>query len=168
MDLTSHLHIPLSRERAKRIFAELDEDGSFSIERDEFRKGIILLLREVTEVALDSLGLSWRVLAKMLVALGVWLLLLLAFILLGIEAMSTGNTFGCVDLPAESAGSTCPPHSSLPSVLSAVVNSLLPVAGGIGLSASSDTSALAKKRTEKAGVLTEKVKKALKAFQPKD
>jgi hypothetical protein len=143
VDMTRHMNLPLSMPKLKGIFAELDKDGSFTLSREEFRAGMKKLLSEVVSAALERLKLGWGSIVTKLLGLAVVLVLLLLFILLGVQAMSTGTTFG------------------------AVVNAGMPVAGGMGLAASSGDGDIKQKLKEKAEWVATKVKEAISSFQPK-
>jgi hypothetical protein len=145
---TNNAAIPLSNERAKRIFAALDTGGAGGnddvLNRAEFKAGINILLGEITHAALAAIGLSWEALTHGIVVLAILLFIVLAFILLGVRAMSTGGSFG------------------------AMINSLMPLGGAGALAVSTDPSTIAKQLGEKATALKERIAEAIHSLQPKE
>jgi len=94
MDVLKYLNMPLSQNVALRIFSECEKDGV--IGPDEFEKCMHLVESKVGDKVLTSMGLSTQTLVLAFLGLSFILLLLFAFIFLGIGAFTTGNTFEAV------------------------------------------------------------------------
>ena len=100
----------MTKERQLEIFSQFDADGNTRLSINEFYKAIRHIRRTISTEAIGTLSLSWKTMARTIVV-GVFILLLLfAFIFLGISGFTTNTTLGTV------------------------VNSILPIfAGGIVL-----------------------------------
>lgn len=83
-----------TQERLLELFAKFDEDGSCQMNLEEFEAAMNYIRQEISEGAMNQLGLSRRNLARMfLVSLSI-LLCLFAFIFLGIIGFVGVSRFG--------------------------------------------------------------------------
>merc|ERR1711881_567169 len=107
-ELLRHCNLDLSRERAKRLFVELDHSTSnYQLDKPEFREGMVRLQDELTEAAMSSVGLSRQAVIRGTIGVAIALLLVIGFMLAAAGALTGGGAF------------------------SAVVNSALPMTGGL-------------------------------------
>ncbi len=108
-ELCKYMGLFLNRETLLQLYAEADENDNNNIEFEEFQLAINLLKKQVGNDALGMMGLSRQDLMQVLIIAGCFLLLLFAFIFVGVTAFSTADGF------------------------SAVINSILPAAAGLGM-----------------------------------
>ena len=108
-ELCKYMGLFLNRETLLQLYAEVDENNSNSIEFEEFELAINLLKRSVVNEALAIQGFTRQDLIQMLLVAGLFLLMLFAFIFVGVSAFSTADGF------------------------SAVINSILPAVAGLSV-----------------------------------
>jgi len=90
------LNINISRQKAIDIFAKVDEDRDCTLNFEEFSNAISALEHEMTENSLDSMGFTMHAILAT-IAGGVAVLgILFAFIFMGVQAFTTGTTFGSI------------------------------------------------------------------------
>lgn len=140
-ELLRHCNLDLSRERAKRLFVELDHStGNYQLDKPEFREGMVRLQDELTEAAMSSVGLSRHAVIRGTIGVAIALLLVIGFMLAAAGALTGGGAF------------------------SAVVNSALPMTGGLSFASMTDSGQKAVKAVkERAGMLAGKVKAVIAA-----
>lgn len=105
-------HMPgmqVSHSRAIQVFSRCDAANKGALDAGEFVKAMKLLEQSVSEDALARSGLSQGKILAAFASVSATLLALFAFIFLGIQAFTTGSSFG------------------------AVINSMIPLASGAGL-----------------------------------
>ncbi len=108
-ELCKFLHLHLTREEAARVFALADASSTGGIDRNEFAGTLQIIAHRVVAQVLERLHISPEYLVFFFVYTVTALFLLLAFIFTGIFAFATGTDFG------------------------AVVNSMMPIGGGVCL-----------------------------------
>ena len=108
-ELCKFLHLHLTREEAARVFALADASSTGGIDRNEFAGTLQIIAHRVVAQVLERLHISPEYLVFFFVYTVTALVLLLAFIFTGIFAFATGTDFG------------------------AVVNSMMPIGGGVCL-----------------------------------
>ena len=98
--LAKRLNIDLTDHRINEIFASFKKSGTSTSDEDlneeEFAKALQYLDNKNTNMTLESLGISKSMLIFPLISLIIILLLLFAFIFLGIQGFAIGSSFGSV------------------------------------------------------------------------
>lgn len=111
-----YLGISISEHAALELVARVG-DGTGMLDREEFKTAVERLRDGVAVDALTAMGLSRNTLLRAFAFAVAVLLFMLVFVFCGVAAFATGGAFG------------------------AVVNSVIPLAVGLGVSAGSDTGA---------------------------
>lgn len=78
----------LNKEILTQLYAEADENDNNNIDKDEFKVAISVLKKKVGNDALEMMGLTRRQLVQVLLVAAFFLLLLFAFIFMGVSAFS--------------------------------------------------------------------------------
>jgi hypothetical protein len=94
-DMLKYLNLPLSQNKALRIFSEVQK-GDGTVGENEFTTALSMLEEKVANRVLGMMGFSTYTIAGGLLALIFMLALIFSFIFLGIGAFSTGSTFEAV------------------------------------------------------------------------
>ena len=110
-ELCKYMGLFLNRETLLQLYAEADENNNNHIEFDEFAHSIDVLKGQIGKDALGVMGLTKEELIQMLIIAGAFLLMLFAFIFVGVTAFSTSDGF------------------------SSVINSILPAVAGLSMGA---------------------------------
>ncbi len=113
-ELTKHMGLFLEKKEVKKLFKKADSSGNGEIEFNEFEKALQLIRKEVADMAINTLGVSFSVLLQALVVSVLFLLLLFVFIFIGISVFGSPTTF------------------------SSVINSALPALAGVAVSSKRD------------------------------
>lgn len=114
MELTHHMRLDLSREKALHIFSQVDRDQTNELSLSEFAEAVEHVELEVAKKALELMGLSRSTLLSGSAASVGTLLMLFGFVLVGAAVFADGGSF------------------------SSIVSSLLPVSAGAGLRSSAE------------------------------
>lgn len=114
MELTHHMRLDLSREKALHIFSQVDRDQTNELSLSEFAEAVEFVELEVAKKALELMGLSKSTLLSGAAASVGTLLVLLGFVLVGSSVFADGGTF------------------------SSVVSAMLPLSAGAGMSSSAE------------------------------
>ena len=105
-EVMKYFDLSFSEERLRQIFSKFDADGSAQMDLQEFEGALKYIKSLISKQSLDYMGFSKKQILKVLLGAIVMLLLIFAFIFVGIAAFSTGSTFG------------------------SVINSIMPISGG--------------------------------------
>lgn len=114
MELTHHMRLDLSREKALHIFSQVDRDQTNELSLSEFAEAVEHVELEVAKKALELMGLSRSTLLSGAAASVGTLLMLFGFVLVGAAVFADGGSF------------------------SSIVSPLLPVSAGAGLRSSAE------------------------------
>ena len=99
--LTNRLGMSLSDHRIKEIFTSVKmQTGSsaqiYELDDNEFNLSIQYLQTKSVLLALESLGITSEILTIILIWLIILLVIIMAFIFVGVEAFAIGGTFGAI------------------------------------------------------------------------
>jgi hypothetical protein len=95
VELLKHLNLPITANRALRIFSE-SEQGDGTLGPDGFEDAMVSLEQSVTTNVVNLMGYSFHTLVFWFVSSVALLVLLFSFIFLGVSAFSTGSAFEAV------------------------------------------------------------------------
>lgn len=116
--LATRLGTKMTDHRINEIFAKIKGKGAksekFELNEREFQKAMNYLQEKNILQTMQLMGITSEMLTAIFIALVILLILILTFIFVGIQSFAIGGTFG------------------------AVINSIFPVVGGVGLGKQSD------------------------------
>ena len=95
-ELLRQMRLDISAEAAALLFAKFDTEGNGIITEAEFDLGFHHITDIMVDMALIELGITWANIIQILLVGSIFLMFLVVFILLGVEAFTTGTNFAAV------------------------------------------------------------------------